>query len=518
MHPSAGIPAGKVAGIVAEYNPFHNGHLLHLEKTRELTGAQACVAVMSGDFVQRGEPAVFDKWKRAEAAVRSGVDLVIELPFLYACNSAEFFAKGAIRLLSSMGLVTHLSFGSEAGELAPLMETASILAEEPDSFREGLRAALKSGLSYPAARSAAIEGIAGRRASRLLSGPNNILAVEYIKQIIRLGAHMAPVTFGRIGAGYFGVGTTPGSGAAAKAGGPGSDGTAGAVGPGATAPGSSAGTAGAVGPGATAPGGRAGIGIAGAGALRGIMREGGVQAAAGYVPDECRRIYEAAREGPMDMDSLFKMIAYAARIRSAGELSTILSASEGLENRLKKALDNSNGIEGLISQAKSKRYTETRIKRFLIHVLFGVAAGEFEALDTEGPGYLRVLAMNSVGRGLLRDIAKRAGAASGAATEAMAGAASGATTEAVAGAAAATKARAETEAGASTSAATTKAGAAPAAPAIITNLSRQFPASPISARFLEFDILSADIYSLAAGTGFRDGSDYRAKPFILPPA
>jgi predicted nucleotidyltransferase len=461
MPTQADIPAGGVAGIVAEYNPFHNGHLLHLEKTRELTGAQACVAVMSGDFVQRGEPAVFDKWKRAEAAVRSGVDLVIELPFLYACNSAEFFAKGAIRILSSMGLVTHLSFGSEAGELAPLVETASILADEPDSFREGLRAALKSGLSYPAARSAAREGIAGKKASELLSGPNNILAVEYIKQIMRLGANIAPVTFGRIGAGYFGVGTAPGSSAVAAR----ANGIAGS---------------------------QAGPGIAGAGALREIMHRGGVQAAAGYVPDECRMIYEAVQEGPMDMDSLFTMIAYAARMRSAGELSMILSASEGLENRLKKALDNSNGIEGLISRSKSKRYTETRIKRFLLHVLFGVAASEFEALDAEGPNYLRVLAMNSVGRRLLRDIAKRAEA----------------------DAAATTKAGAATEAVPSTAAAATEA---PPAPAIITNLNRQFPASPISTRFIEFDILAADIYNLAAGAGFRDGSDYRAKPFILPP-
>ncbi|MDR1135288.1 MAG: nucleotidyltransferase [Clostridiales Family XIII bacterium] len=401
---------GRVAGIIAEYNPFHNGHLWHLEKTKEITGADACIAVMSGDFVQRGEPAILDKWKRAEAAVRSGVDLVIELPFLYSCNSAEFFAKGAVRLLSATGAVTHISFGSEIGELEPLMKAASILASEADDFREHLRAALKSGMSYPAARSAAVREISSAETAEVLKQPNNILAVEYLKQLIRLDSDIIPVTFAREGAGYF----------------------------------------------ESEPK----VGIAGAGALRKMMCSNGVHTAKDYVPAEAYGIYEASQEDFAEIDNFFTMIAYAARMKSADELSAIMSASEGLENRLKKALDNANGISGLISAAKSKRYTETRIKRFLFHTLFGVTGIEFDELDAHEPAYFRVLAMNAAGRRILK---------------------------------------AMTDGGLD----------------VITNLNRQFPVSDAPARFMEFDVLAADIYNLVAGKGFRSGSDYRARPFVL---
>ena len=142
----------KVCGIIAEYNPFHNGHAYHIEKTKEVTGCDAIVAVMSGNFVQRGAPALFDKWTRTEMALKSGIDLVIELPTVYALSSAENFADGAVKILNSLGVVDFISFGSEIGEITPLLDVANILYKEPKEFSSLITTQLRSGLSYPKAR------------------------------------------------------------------------------------------------------------------------------------------------------------------------------------------------------------------------------------------------------------------------------------------------------------------------------------------------------------------------------
>ena len=146
----------KVAGLITEYNPFHNGHRIHIEKTRELTGASHLVAVMSGSFVQRGEPAIVDKWTRAEMAIKNGVDLVVELPFTYAVQTAELFASGATRILEEMGIVDSLVFGSESGNIDNLKDIAMILAEEPPQFKKYLKEHLSKGNSFSASRSLAL--------------------------------------------------------------------------------------------------------------------------------------------------------------------------------------------------------------------------------------------------------------------------------------------------------------------------------------------------------------------------
>ena len=143
-------------GIIAEYNPFHNGHKYHLEKSLELTGADVAVAVMSGNFTQRGEPSCADKWTRAEMALKGGVDIVFELPFAYAVNSAEYFAKGAVRLLNGLGLIDFISFGSEEGCIERLSFIAGILADENAEFKSALKENLRTGISYPKARAKAL--------------------------------------------------------------------------------------------------------------------------------------------------------------------------------------------------------------------------------------------------------------------------------------------------------------------------------------------------------------------------
>lgn len=203
----------KTVGIIAEYNPFHNGHLYQLKKAKEITGADFAVVVMSGDFTQRGIPAVFDKYTRCRLSLLAGADLCIELPVVYATASAELFAKGAVSLLSALG-VDALCFGSECGKIAPLREIASLLFAEPPAYKEALNKALKEGLSFPSARAAAVKKCADAgslsgadmAASDILSSPNNILGIEYLKALLALeknGQHTpVPYTIKREGDGY----------------------------------------------------------------------------------------------------------------------------------------------------------------------------------------------------------------------------------------------------------------------------------------------------------------------------
>ncbi len=242
----------KTVGIIAEYNPFHNGHLYQLKKAKEITGADFAVVVMSGDFTQRGTPAVFDKYTRCRLSLLAGADLCIELPVVYATASAELFAKGAVSLLSALG-VDALCFGSECGEIAPLREIASLLFAEPPAYKEALNKALKEGLSFPSARAVAVrkcahagslsgadaaafnnlpsagslsgmdaaasdslsgvdaaasDSLSGvdAAASDVLASPNNILGIEYLKALLALeknGQHApVPYTIKREGDGY----------------------------------------------------------------------------------------------------------------------------------------------------------------------------------------------------------------------------------------------------------------------------------------------------------------------------
>jgi predicted nucleotidyltransferase len=395
-----------VVGVIAEYNPFHNGHLYHIERSLALTGAGGIVAVMSGNFTQRGEPALIDKWRRARAAVESGVDLAVELPFLYATGSAEYFASGAVRLLNAMTCVTHLAFGCEEGAVAPLAEAARVLAAEPPGFKEALRASLRTGRSFPRARAEALRAEAGEAAARLLDRPNNILAAEYLKQCILTGSGMTPVAVKRVGAG----------------------------------------------PRDANPRAR----IAGASAIREMILAGNTEEALRYMPATPARPDAPAAQSLRDY---FTLIAAAARMRSGKELHEIFSASEGLENRLMRALDGASDMPSLIAAIKTARYTDTRIRRFLLHTLFGITRARFAALDAAWPGYLRVLALSERGGAVLRLVKART------------------------------------------------------ALPVVTNLGRQ-RLDPPAADLLALDVLASDIYNLVACGDMRERSDYRMRPFV----
>jgi predicted nucleotidyltransferase len=195
----------KVAAIIAEYNPFHNGHLYQINTVKEKLGADFCLVVMSGDFMQRGIPALIDKYERCKMALSNGADIVFELPVYFALGSAEYFANGAVSLIDKLGVVDFVHFGSECGDISALEKCASIIADEPEEYKKWLNTYLKEGNSYPAARQHALKKHALEKLGvneSVLSSPNNILGIEYIKALMQRKSNIAPATLTRIGEGY----------------------------------------------------------------------------------------------------------------------------------------------------------------------------------------------------------------------------------------------------------------------------------------------------------------------------
>lgn len=194
----------KTVGIVAEYNPFHNGHAYHIKKAKELTGADYCVVVMSGDFVQRGAPALMDKYLRTECALKNGADLVLELPVCYSVSSAEHFARGAVALFDKLGVVDSLCFGSECGDIRLLTEFAKELLDESPAFKDTLGRELRAGHTYPQARNNALIASSPYLTAHInvMTSPNNILGIEYCKALLSANSRITPYTIKRIGASY----------------------------------------------------------------------------------------------------------------------------------------------------------------------------------------------------------------------------------------------------------------------------------------------------------------------------
>lgn len=293
-----------ILGIISEYNPFHNGHKYHIEKSKELTGADAVVAVMSGSFVQRGEPAFADKWLRAQTAVMSGADLVIENPFVYACNSAQVFAEGAVNILDGLGCVDFISFGSEAGDIDRLLPFAS----ETDEFKDRLHQALEQGMPYAKAVSFAYNDSEG-----IMTGPNNILGIEYIKALDKINSHISPVTIKRSDRGYH------------------SDETAGV--------------------------------FASASKIRSMAAKG----------EDFSEFVPYAYKGYIGGLDYFSIMSHIISL-SAEEIDKLPSAGEGLGNRIKSQMRKSGSINSLIDNIRGSRYTKSRISRILCQMITGCSS------------------------------------------------------------------------------------------------------------------------------------------------
>ena len=189
----------KVLGVIAEYNPFHNGHIYHLNQSKKATGANYTIAVISGNFTQRGNTSIIDKWSKTKMALLGGIDLVIELPLLYSISSAENFADGAINILDSLDVVDYVSFGTEAPNVDVLNKFADVLYKEPREYKNILSHELSKGLSFPKARSNALMLYLNdvRRFAKILNSPNNILAIEYLKSLKKYHSTIKPVSIPR---------------------------------------------------------------------------------------------------------------------------------------------------------------------------------------------------------------------------------------------------------------------------------------------------------------------------------
>ena len=349
----------KAAGITAEYNPLHNGHVYHIEETRRITGCDAVVVAMSGDYVQRGEPALMDKWTRAEHALKSGADLVIEIPVLFCLGNAGQYADAAVRILEATGKVTDISFGSESGDTGALVRIAHTFRDHDAEIEEAITKLRGRGLSYPAARVLAYSEVrAALNGSdpetdpeiaediRILENPNDILAIEYIRAMRRA----EPVLIKRAGAGY----SDPYDER---------------------------------------------ITYQNASAIRTQTLKG--HDTSRYVPD-CTSVSmkECHLTGP-DRDRWFDALRYAIISTDAGAIEDCPSGGEGLASLLKESAPYASSWNDLISRVKSKRYTYTRLSRLCMQLLLGISRSRY---DIDRPEYIRVLGFNDTGRELLAEI------------------------------------------------------------------------------------------------------------------
>ena len=369
-----------IVGIITEHNPFHNGHLYHVRKAREECEADLVISVMSGHFLQRGEPALFNKWARAEMAIRGGVDLVVELPTAFSVRSASAFALGSISLLDRMGVVTHVCFGSEAGNTDMLWPAARVLACEPVKFKEILSTLLNTGLPYPAARAEALTRYLAQQGVNVpeetFKSPNNILGIEYLKALINTGSSIVPAAIKRFAAGYHDREIGQDSAGVDRA-----------------------------------NNNQANIASATSIRERLISDDNRTDGIAAVVPPASLEVIkrEIARgQGPVFIDSYDRILFYLLRTLSPDYLSLLNDVGEGLENRILEISLAAESVRELLQGIKTKRYTWTRIQRILSYILLGYTRDMAHAFVTNGPLYIRVLGLSAKGRASLKKIKKQA--------------------------------------------------------------------------------------------------------------
>lgn len=335
-----------VCGIVAEYNPFHAGHAHHIAETRRVLGADtAAVCAMSGNFVQRGDLAVMEKYARAAAAVRCGADLVLETPLSACLSSAEGFARGAVALLDALGCVTHLSFGAERADLALLQRAADLSHRQ----EEALRQALAAGLPYAAAMQQAV-GAADPEAGALLASPNNTLAVEYLSALDTLGSRMQPLAIERKGGAH--DSDTPADG------------------------------------------------LPSASYLRDLLARGDAEACRPLMPEASFAVLEQEIQSgaaPVVRDAVDQAILAHLRRLDAAALIPFCSGDNGLAHRLADAIRDNTSFSEICTAAQTRRYPLARVRRVLLRAWLGLP----QSVSPE-PQYIRVLAIGRQGRTILR--------------------------------------------------------------------------------------------------------------------
>lgn len=350
----------KAVGMIVEYNPFHNGHLWHLNEAKRISGAPFAIGIMSGNFMQRGEPAITDKWSRAAMAVQSGLDLLIELPVVFAVRSAQYFATGGIQLLNRLGVVSHVCFGAETPDITKLMAAANALNQS--NVINSMRQKMKTGQTYAASLATAISTDSCVDAS-IFQSPNNLLAIEYLRAINTFAPHLMPLPIKRFAANYHDNLITSS--------------------------------------------------IASATAVRAALLQNGLltpnSSAWKTLPQNCaQQINELVTIGraPVTLAAFNSIILAKLRTTPLDELAALPDVTEGLHNKISDAAFKATTAEELLLHVKSKRYTLSRIQRIIIHALLGTSKSKLVQFDQSGPLYARILAFNSNGRRLLKEINK----------------------------------------------------------------------------------------------------------------
>lgn len=351
---------GKVLGIVCEYNPFHNGHLYHLEELKKITGSNYSIAIMSGNFTQRGSTAIIDKWSRTETALKAGIDLVIELPTLYAISSAENFADGAIHILDSLKIVDYVGFGAETSDIDVLDNIADVLYNEPRAYKTLLSHELNKGISFPKARENALLIYLNniRKYVNVVSAPNNILGIEYIKALKKYKSIIKPISIARFEAGHNDLSYHSN--------------------------------------------------IASGTTIRNIIKNGNFDILRRLVPESTYSILmDNIKQTHIvpDLSVFERQIFYNLRKMSIEEIRNLPDVTEGLEFSIKKAANSCNSIYEFLNIIKSKRYTSTRLQRILLYSLLGITKKDMELSKKVTP-YIRVLGLNNKGKFMISEIAK----------------------------------------------------------------------------------------------------------------
>lgn len=338
----------KIGGIIAEYNPFHNGHKYQIEKSREEAELTHVVAVISSNYVQRGETAILSKWARAEMAVKNGVDLVIEMPTIWSTSYAQRFALGGVSLLNALGCVDVLSFGSECGNIDDLIACKNAINSE--AVNEKLKENLDYGLSFASARADALRDVCGNKFFTMLDGANNTLGIEYLNALDKLKSKIKPMTVKRMGASHDSVIRSENFASASE--------------------------------------------------IRRLMLSGSSEWER-YVPQSVVDIYKREAENllaPCSNSKLEFSILCCMRQLRAEDIAQSPDISEGIEYRIHDAALKASSLEELYQLAKTKRYSHARIRRIVLHAFMGFTAEDCREL----PPYIHVLAMNDSGKEILK--------------------------------------------------------------------------------------------------------------------
>jgi len=346
------------AGIIVEYNPFHNGHLYHLQQTRKKTNADVVIAVMSGQFLQRGEPALVSKWARTKMALKAGVDLVIELPYTFCTQKAEKFAEGAVYLLTSLQ-ADFICFGSESGNIDTFTNTINFISNHESEYNRFIKQFMNEGVSYPKAASLAFQQLAPTQDLLDLSKPNNILGYHYVKALQEIGSKTIPMTIGRIHAGYHDQQLS-----SAK--------------------------------------------ISSATSIRKTLAENRtLDYIQSHIPDttyqELSAFYQKFNTFAF-WENFWPFLKYRLSHTEPDELRDIYEVEEGMEYRLIRFAQEATSFKDFMEMIKTKRYTWTRLQRACVHILTNTRKGK---MRNKVPEYIRVLGFNQLGRQYLKEKKER---------------------------------------------------------------------------------------------------------------